>query len=783
MPPVLLVWPTGLCPTHAGHITTSWRLRLRHTAAPDESARKTVTKTSPPTSSRWRTINQIPRLASHLIATPTHGRRACDRASELDGVRLSLSLSAPRREIDTLKTKKKARDHMDTESIQDGGDYLRENILLSGEDDRNGESIAEIQTRVDLGIAFGSEKLLNLEMLLMEIAHRATEIEPLMLDAESISTESVKRVSEFDLLHCILDSEVKELEKLVDSIEVDIGNAEKMVDSDEDSASEVNSKLQDAAVSLNQMQDLISAIRRQSANFEKVIDPSHDNSGASEDGGYENGHVSSRSAVPAEEQRNTLQMLNQSIASELDLGKKLHDSESVMEELKLKLHHVEHESYFLEESVEAISERMFAAENASELFLGASKELIGKVNTIQFHLSASIRREGDLKSKLEQSLTESNGSNSTLENMKQDTEKVIWEAMPSQAQPDSEFLNLQDKIQHLEEWMRESKSGLPLTIASTGPNEVDKAQNMPRSEMSTFENIVSDIKDAVFRAESRTQNAEAQCKQLSHTNIQLDEELKSLKSQGSDRAGLLEEKLKESETQLQHAKASIEAIVEQHSMFKSSMSDMEQVIDDLKEKYLKAETRAENAESKCTLLTDTNLELSEELSFLRGRVESLENSLCRANQLKMSAAKYIGIKTKTITDLVAKLALERERLHLQIVTLTKKNRVLVQKCKENINEVTLLSNKVTASEDELKTTKVMEKIVPDYSPTRTKVKRTADTLGEEEDEITAAPEDNSGACSTPDTVRSIEPKILNWKWIFAAFLVLLAAVLVCLLYQ
>lgn len=379
--------------------------------------------------------------------------------------------------------------------------------------------------------------------------------------------------------------------------------------------------------------------------------------GTSEDGGYENGHGSSRSAMPAEEQRNTLQLLNQSIASELDLGKKLHDSESVVEELKLKLHHVEHESYFLEESVEAISERMFAAENASELFLGASKELIGKVNTIQFHLSSSIRREGDLKSKLEQSLTESNGSNSTLEKMKQDSEK---EVMPTQAQPDSEFLTLQDKIQQLEEWLRESKSGLPLTISSTGENEVGE------DEMSTFENIVNDIKDAVFRAESRTQNAEAKCKQLSHANIQLDEELKSLKSQGSDRAGLLEEKLKESETQLLHAKASIEAIVERHSIFKSSMSDMEQVIDDLKEKYLKAETRAENAESKCTLLTDTNLELSEELSFLRGRVDTLENSLCKANQLKMSAAKDIGIKTKTITDLVAKLALERECLHLQV---------------------------------------------------------------------------------------------------------------------
>lgn len=174
-----------------------------------------------------------------------------------------------------IENQKESKNHMDTESIQDGDDIL----LSGGDDDRNGGSIAEIQTTVDLGVAFGSEKLLNLEMLLMEIAHRATEIEPLVLDAESISAESVQRVSEFDLLHCILDSEVKELEKLVDSIEVDIGNGGKMMASDEDPVSEVNSKLRDAAVSLNQMQDLISAIRRQSANFVNVIDPSQDNSG------------------------------------------------------------------------------------------------------------------------------------------------------------------------------------------------------------------------------------------------------------------------------------------------------------------------------------------------------------------------------------------------------------------------------------------------------------------------------------------------------------------------
>jgi chromosome segregation ATPase len=62
----------------------------------------------------------------------------------------------------------------------------------------------------------------------------------------------------------------------------------------------------------------------------------------------------------------------------------------------------------------------------------------------------------------------------------------------------------------------------------------------------------------------------------------------------------LETKLKESDTQLEHVTASVDAIVEQQGMLRSSMSDMGQMIEDLKEKYLKAETRAENAESKCS---------------------------------------------------------------------------------------------------------------------------------------------------------------------------------------
>jgi len=389
--------------------------------------------------------------------------------------------------------------------------------------------------------------------------------------------------------------------------------------------------------------------------------------GTGEAMGYEDGHMSTHTTMQAEDQRNVLQMLQQSIASELDLQQKMFDTQSSVEDLKMKLHYAEQESYFLEESIGDVYERMFAAENASQLFLGVSKELIGTIDTIQFSLTASVHREGELKSKLEESLMKLNVNQSTREIAPGDSDNNgNQEAVQMQVLSPPEFLTLRNKVQQLEEWLRDSGSHPQWSLLSRG--ETEEVQNTMQIEIDPFGNIISDLKIAITNAESRTQNAEARCTQLTQTNVQLSGQLDSLKSQGSDRAGLLETKLKESDTQLEHARASVDAIVEQQGMLRSSMSDMEHMIEDLKEKYLKAETRAENAESKCSLLTDTNLELSEELSFLRGRVESLENSLHQANQLKICTAKDICSKTKTITDLVSKLALERERLHAQVLT-------------------------------------------------------------------------------------------------------------------
>ena len=58
---------------------------------------------------------------------------------------------------------------------------------------------------------------------------------------------------------------------------------------------------------------------------------------------------------------------------------------------------------------------------------------------------------------------------------------------------------------------------------------------------------------------------------------------------------------------------------------------------------------------------------------------------------------------------------------VQIVTLTKKNRILAQKCKENDNGATSLSKEVPATEGQLRALKVMEEASLNCSTTQPKV--------------------------------------------------------------
>ncbi|XP_077237675.1 WPP domain-interacting tail-anchored protein 1-like isoform X2 [Tasmannia lanceolata] len=587
------------------------------------------------------------------------------------------------------------------------------------------ENPGEVLTRIDLDLTCSSEKLLNLDILLMHVAARASDYEVLTTENEDISADFVEKALEFDLLSGILDSEVKELDDFMISLKGAIVDAQEKISSHEhlnESFLELEKKLRDSEKSLKKSQDQVSEMRMQSAKFQSTISLAFGgqqswNSGVADFS--ENQFTSMNAEVKmqtVEQQRHILRMLEKSLARELDLEKKLSESRINEEDLQLKLHYAGQEMFGMEEMTEIVLERLFEAENVAEVLTGVSKELMGKLQVVQFNLNGSIQRESELRSRNLESVT------------------------------------LREKVNSLEE-----------------------QQNMLYSEINDLENAVEDLRSKLMKAESRAESAEGKCKLLAETNLEINEELGFFKSNTVEKLNFLEKELRQSDTKLQHAKASMEASKEQQSMLYSAISDMENLIEDLKANVLKAESRAESVEAKCVLLTETNLELNEELGFLRGRIECLETSLHQADDAKKATAKDIGIRTKIITDLVMQLAMERERLQIKISLLEKDNNILLKKYwktksttpvlshngDERGNQDVFLNNGSVSAQG----SKSFEESLGESSATSFRVDKFVkdEVAGENEVESTVLAEDSTGMASKLETVRTIDAGQLNSK--------------------
>lgn len=457
--------------------------------------------------------------------------------------------------------------HSDANGDADNGS-LQEAVSPDGEKLRGARSVGEVLARVELDLAYSSEKLLNLDVLLMHVDTRENEYETLTMENKEISDDSVEKGLEFDFLSGILDSEVRELEKFIASLQPEIADVRENIYSYEHSSeafNEMERKLHDSEESLEQSLNQVVEIRMQCDKFQRTLLTisgqetwNHDAyADASENGQFFNNHTKIKMQT-AEQQRHILKMLEKSLARELDLEKKLQDSRNSEEELKLKLKSAEQEIFCMNEAAEEVSLRLFESENATQVLTGISKELMGHLQIVQFNLNGSKQREVEMESKLH-----------SLEEINFDS--------------------------------------------------------------------------------------------------------------GLEKVKLLEKQLRDSDIQLQHAKASAEASQEQQSLLYSAIEDMENLINDLKSKVVMAESKAENSEAKYTYLTETNLELNEEIRVLRGRMETLQASLHEADEERTATAKEINKRAKVISEMVFQLAGERERLHKQMSLLTKENKILVAK--------------------------------------------------------------------------------------------------------
>ncbi|XP_058227888.1 WPP domain-interacting tail-anchored protein 1 [Rhododendron vialii] len=560
--------------------------------------------------------------------------------------------SAPNEDINTAEPEAELTNIDSLDSIVTNIDSLEsmvtnidslESIASSGDLVQIVGNTSEVLTRVELDLACFSEKLVNLNILMMHIATRESDFEAFVSDKEDICGDSIMKAMEFNLLSGVLDSEVSELDNFMSTIQSEIIKARETVYSRKNlgqALAEMEDKLHDSEESLKQSLDQVSELRVQSANFQRILSSfGVEENWKGEKGGGILGsgefldHNAKIKMQTAEQQRHFLRMYEKSLARELDLEKKVGESKQSEEEMKFRLYSSEQDVFYMEEAAAVVWERLFEAENAAEVLMGISKETLGQLQIAQFNLNGSFQREKNLRLELQES----------LEKLKAKDHKL--------ALADSEASTLREKVSSLEKHLKESEL------------KIEKG--------------VEDLKEKNSSAESRAESAEAKCKLLTETNMKLNEDSALLKST-SEKLDSLERQLRESDIQLQHALVSAEASQEKESMLYSTIHDMEHLIEDLKSRVSKADCRADSAEEKCITLCESNSDLNDELRFLRSRLGLLEASLHQAEETKMATAKDIGVRTKVIANLVMQLALERERLHKQISSLERGNKILLQ---------------------------------------------------------------------------------------------------------
>jgi chromosome segregation ATPase len=348
-------------------------------------------------------------------------------------------------------------------------------------------------------------------------------------------------------------------------------------------------------------------------------------------------------------------MLEKSLARELDLEKKLAESRN-NEELKLKLRYTEQVAFYMEEAAEVVWGRFLEADNATEVLMGISKGIMGRLQVTEFNLNGSMKRENELNSKVQNLTEQLKAKDVALEKHERCNVNV------NNIEENSELLALREKMKFLEQERKDFEVQI---------NSLTEENEACQEHLIEVENFVESLKESIDIAENRAESAEAKVTQLTDTNIELTEELNFLKGSASTvekKVGSLEKQLREVDIQLQNAKASSEASQEQQNMLYSAIWDMEILIEELKSKVSIAESNKDIAEEQCIVLSEKNEELHKELDLLKSRMHILKTFLDQASNTKLSTAKEIDTRTKFIMDSVMQVTSERERVNKLVFT-------------------------------------------------------------------------------------------------------------------
>lgn len=655
--------------------------------------------------------------------------------------------SNPKDDIQASELEAESSKMESIEVMSSGGDTIQEL-----------ENAWEVLTRVELDLACHSDKLLNLEVLFMHVAARESDFEAFVSEKEATFDDSTKKALQFDLLSGVLESELNEEEKFLVTIQSEINSTANKISSNkykEEIFKEIQEKLLDCGKSLKQSLEQVSEMRLQSDNFKRILSSFSGGKNEKDIGNLDNGEFSYMTSKirmqTVEEQSHVLRMFEKSLARELDLEKKLSELRQSEEILKLGM---EQELFSMEEDVEITWERLLEAENAAEVLFGKSKELMNRLQMVQFNLNGSIQREGELKSKCEEFTEQLKAKENTLQN----SESITAE--------------LREKVNSLEKQLEESKLQVHnLRVSAEKKEDSD-------SKIHEMENVISCLRGGVTKAEKKAESAEAECKFLRDSNLELIEKLNLVKtstSRTANEVNLLEKQLRESDGRLQHAVAYSEATMERQTMLLSMVKDMENLINTLRSKVEQAENQTESAEDKCIILSEANSDLTKELNSLRCRIQFLEASLHQNEETKKSTAKDITMQTKLITDLIVQLALERERLHKQISLLMKEKRVLLKRLQKSEDLSVNTKSDIKESKKDVTYVEETQEEISELSASSHECQPEA-TAGVPTSKAETSHLDSAVERDT-DAQRNIDAKLINFKYIFGAIFVFVVSAL------
>lgn len=548
--------------------------------------------------------------------------------------------------------------------------FLLEGLPYNLKDAGELQNALKVSSEVDMTLAYSSDKLANLENLLLHILTGENNIATIDVEDDNISTELIEKTFTFDLLTAILNLELRELDNLMCGLQDLIVDSLHKISSSGQSVELVSgmvSKMHDSEEIVKLSQERVLEIKIQLAKLQMSSIPFKPNGwksdvimGAKEE--LQQSNAEWKPQIQTVEQRRIFKMLEKSLMGEQELEKELTKSKQNEEDLNMKMRLIEQVAVCMEETAEVAWGRFLEADNTAEVLMGISKEMLGKHQILQLNLSSSIKREEETKSKLQDCINQLNSKDASIERLDSNVASLLAD--------NAEVTCLRNKVQVLEGKLNETESRL---------KEADLSSEMSLQKLKEMEYGMESLKESIYDSETRSGRAEEKISHLTQSNLELSEELDFLKGSNDSntkKASLFEKQVLELDLQLQHARLSSEASQEQQNNLYNAIWDMEILIDELKQKVSKAESKAESMEGQCIELSETNSKLNEELDFLRSRIEFMETSWKQENAETKARAKDINIKANCIMDTVVQLAVERDHIQKQLTSLTKENKML-----------------------------------------------------------------------------------------------------------